>query len=236
MKKIYALLGLFCAVFAAEAQTFMVVETPEGNYNINVEDIKQIYWKTVKEETIKPFFGETTIYDDAQVGDKGLIDGQEVIVAELGEAKVAIATCNFGAKIPDGDGSYMSFKKAIAFEQDHSWGETWRLPTLLEYQTLMYDDTMEVKPFRMVPGCTWYIGPNRTVLFFPFSGEMSYGELTGKNEVGYYWSSSKAGDGAWCMGIQPEDNPADATFYINASSTDLLSVRLVSDLKARPQK
>lgn len=65
---------------------------------------------------------------------------------------------------------------------------------------------------------------------------MSYGTLDGKNEVGYYWTSSAAGDGSWCMGIRPEDNPQDTTFYVNSYSTDLLSVRLVSDLRARPSK
>lgn len=234
MKKISTLIALFCAAFAANAQTYMVVETSEGNYNIDINDIKQVYWKTVKEETVEPFQGETTIWHDSQVGDKGLIDGQEVVVVKLNDMKVAIATCNYGAKTPDGDGTYMSFKKANAYSEQRAWGETWRLPTLQEYQTLMFDEGMEVKPYRVTTGCTWYVGPNRTVLFFPFSGEMSYGEVTGKGEVGYYWSSSKAGDGAWCMGIRPEENPMDATFYINAYSTDLLSVRLISDLRGRP--
>lgn len=236
MKKIFTLLTLFCTAIAGQAQTYMVVETAEGNYNIDVNDIKQVYWKTIKEETLEPFAGETTIWHDSQVGDKGLIDGQEVIVVELNDMKVAIATHNYGAKYPDGDGAYLSFKKANAYSNDRAWGETWRLPTLQEYQTLMFDENMEVKPFRTTSGCTWYIGPNRTELFFPFSGEMSYGEVTSKGEVGYYWSSTSAGDGAWCMGICPEENPMDATFYINAYVTDLLSVRLVSDLKARPKK
>lgn len=236
MNRFITLIATVGISVVANAQTLMMVETDEGTYSFDIDKVKQVYFKTAEKDVIKPFFGETTIYDDAKIGDKGLIDGQEVIVAELGETKLAIATCNYGAKYPEADGKYINFKNAIAYSENHTWGETWRLPTLQEFQTLMYDDTMEVKPFRMVPGCTWYIGPNRTELFFPFSGEMSYGELSGKNEVGYYWSSNKAGDGAWCMGISAEDDPADATFYINAYSTDLLSVRLVSELKSRPLK
>lgn len=236
MKKPLALLAIFFAALAANAQTYMVIETADGNYNIDVSKISQVYWKTIKEETIDPYQGETNIWNDSNIGDKGLIDGQEVVVVELNGTKVAMATCNYGAKYPERTGTFMNFKKAKSYSDDRAWGETWRLPTLAEFQTLMYDRTMEVKPHNMMPGCTWYIGPNRTELFFPFAGEMSYGDLTGYKEVGYYWSYDAAGDGAWCMGISPEEDPMDATFFINAYSTDLLSVRLVSDLKARSNK
>lgn len=232
MKHLCTLIVLFCAAIAANAQTYMVVETAQGNYNINVEDINQVYWKTIKEETIEPFSGETTIWHDSQVGDKGLIDGQEVIVVKLNDMKVAIATCNYGADYPFRNGTYMNFKKAINYSNDRAWGETWRLPTFKELQTLILDETVEVTHYNMTPGCKWYIGPNRTELFFPMAGEMVYGEVSGSGEVGYYWSSDKGGDGAWCMGI----NPDGGTFYVNAYSTDQLSVRLISDLRGRPSK
>lgn len=234
MKKFLSLLLLCGAAFAAQAQTYMVVETTQGTYRIDVNDISQVYWQTVEKEKIEPFVGETDIYDDAQIGDKGHIDGQEVVVAMLGDNKIAIATCNYGANTPSASGKYLNFKTLRAANTDHLWGETWRLPALAEMSSLMYDTTCTVTSMNMVPGCMWYIGPKRTELFFPMAGEKSYGDLTGYGEVGYYWTSDAGGDGAWCMGIKDEEDPMDATFYINSYSTDLLSVRLVSDLKPRP--
>lgn len=230
MKKLLTLLMLFGMAVAANAQTYMCVETSQGTYRIDVADISQVYWKTVTEETVEPFVGETTIFSDAAVGDKGLIDGQEVIVAMLGDTKLAIATCNYGADRPERSGTFMNFKKLRTYNLDRVWGENWRLPTFAEMNTLILDPTCEVKSYNMTPGCTWYIGSKRTPLFFPMAGEMSYGELTGYGEVGYYWTSDSGGDGAWCMGISADDG----TFYVNAYSTDLLSVRLVADLQDRP--
>lgn len=230
MRKLLAAATLCCTGMAASAQTYMKVETTQGTYRIDIADINQVTFETIEEVTVKPYEGETTIYSDAKVGDKGLIDGQEVIVVKLNDTKLAIATCNYGADYPFRDGTYMNFKNARKYNNERAWGETWRLPTFAEMNTLILDPTVEVSHYNMVPGCYWYIGADRTPLFFPMAGEKSYGELTGHGEVGYYWTSDSGGDGAWCMGISPDDG----TFYVNAYSTDVLSVRLVSDLRGRP--
>lgn len=238
MKKFLTLLAIFFAVFTADAQTYMKVETAQGTYKFDISQVKQVYFETetVEPEIIEPFVGETTIYSDAQIGDSGLIDGQNVIVVRLNDTKMAIATCNYGASIPVFSGKYLDYKTVLAANTDHLWGEGWRLPSLAEVSTLMYDENMEVLSMVEVSGCMWYIGQKRTQLFFPMTGEMSTGELTGYGEVGYYWTSDTAGDGAWCMGVQKAENTMDATFFVNAYTTDRLSVRLVSDLKPRPKK
>lgn len=155
---------------------------------------------------------------------------------QLNDTKMAIATCNYGASIPVLSGKYLNYKTVLAANTDHLWGEGWRLPSLAEVSTLMYDENMEVLNMVEISGCMWYIGQKRAQLFFPMAGEMSTGELTGYGEVGYYWTSDTAGDGAWCMGVQQAEETMDATFFVNAYTTDRLSVRLVYDLKDRPKQ
>lgn len=237
MKTFLTILATFFAAFTANAQTYMKVETAQGTYKFDISQVRQVYFETetVENENIEPFAGKTTIYSDAQIGDSGLIDGQDVIVVKLNDTKLAIATCNYGANIPVLCGKYLNYKTVLAANTDHLWGEGWRLPSLAEIGTLMYDENMEVLNMQEVSGCMWYIGQKRTQLFFPMAGEMSTGELTGYGEVGYYWTSDTAGDGAWCMGVQQAEETMDATFFVNAYTTDRLSVRLVSELKPRPK-
>lgn len=238
MNKLFALCFALLAAAAVNAQTFMMVETKDGTYRFDINQVDQVYFetKTVEKEVIEPFVGQTNIYSDAKIGDSGLIDGQEVVVVQLNDTKLAMATCNYGASIPVLCGKYLNYKTVRAANTDHLWGEGWRLPMLAEMSTLMYDENMEIKNMSQVSGCMWYIGQKRTQLFFPMAGEMSTGELTGYGEVGYYWTSDMAGDGAWCMGVQQAEETMDATFFANAYTSDLLSVRLVCDLKDRPKQ
>lgn len=238
MKKNTTLIAALCVSAALNAQTYMKVETAQGTYKFDISQVKQVYFEaeTVENEKIEPFVGQTTIYSDAKIGDTGQIDGQDVVVVQLNDTKMAIATCNYGASIPVLSGKYLNYKTAHAANVDHLWGEGWRLPMLAEMATLMYDENMEVLNMSQVSGCMWYIGQKRTQLFFPMAGEMSTGELTGYGEVGYYWTSDMAGDGAWCMGVQQAEDTMDATFFVNAYTTDRLSVRLVYDLRDRPKQ
>lgn len=250
MKKIAMLMVTLCAAATAtlHAQNYMVVKTTDGEARYDVTKIKEVYFKNdmavktndgeehydvakVKEVTFVEFNPEdydNTIDINSPEGEIGMLYGREAMVITLAGEKMAIATCNVGAETPEDCGSYYSFTAAKRAQNNGEWGYGWRLPTIQEIATLLYYN--EVIPFSFthhgdVAGAEWLFGTLRTALFFPLAGEYSYGEVTGYGEVGYYWTSSSAGDGAWCLGLMDND-----TCYVNAYETDVLSVRPVCAL------
>lgn len=75
---------------------------------------------------------------DSPVGARGMLDGLECVVVDLGGnvGKLAIATKNVGASSPTARGTEMTWQNAVNQQNSEEWGLGWRLPSKEEIEAL----------------------------------------------------------------------------------------------------
>lgn len=68
---------------------------------------------------------------DSPVGARGVLDGRECVVVDLGgnAGKLAVATMNVGASTPTQKGTEMTWQDAVNQQNSDAWGAGWRMPS-----------------------------------------------------------------------------------------------------------
>lgn len=143
--------------------------------------------------------------DTNEIKISGNVDGHDYV--DLG-LSVKWATCNIGATNPEECGDYFAWGNAkpdwcyyedklnssaeIALE---NWGESWRMPTIEEFEEL-------------VDNCSWFwtaingvkgykiISNNGNWIFLPATGSKNGSSNSILGYYGHYWSSTLPGDSA----------------------------------------
>jgi len=70
-----------------------------------------------------------------------------------------------------------------------NWGEGYRMPTCDEKHELLSNTTQYYVTYKNVPGVVFESQKNGNLIFFPYTGEMSYTTLQGADELVGIWTS-----------------------------------------------
>lgn len=165
---------------------------------------------------------------------RGTHNGHEWVNLGL---NVMWATCNLGASSPEYVGTYYawgetspkgeytkenSLTRGKTIESVHisgnpqydaataNWGKGWRLPTIKDFEDLIYECKWEEISMNGRNGYK-VTGPNGNSIFLPSTGRIMYNSKSGT--LGYYWCSQPSLDSEKAYHLLTESTPQTTIIY-----------------------
>lgn len=156
------------------------------------------------------------------------IDGHEYVDLGLPSGKLW-STMNFGAKVPEDYGTYVSDPN-IYF--GNKWGDKWKTPEKDEMQELIskcewtWTELNGVKGYRIK-------GPNNNTMFLPAAGESDSWGTSGVGTKLWYFTSTKDGYGSsvWLLYGTASEYKLKSSFVV----IDKYTVRPISTVVKEPE-